>query len=91
MGSCFSDLSPKVSLSGLKSRLLFFVGDASLSSVCAFTNLCVPFLMLLILVGSSAGTRSQHKALSFRVGRSQANVAPIPDQSQTLYHDLSSN
>ena len=52
------DLCPKVSLGVLRSRLLFFVGDAALSFDCAFSNLSAPSLKLMILVRNSAGTVS---------------------------------
>ena len=41
-----------------RSRLLFFVGDATLSFDCASPNLSDPSLRLLIFVRNSAGTVS---------------------------------
>ena len=88
-GSC-----PRVSLGVLRSRLLFFVGDASPPFDCALSNLSDPPLMLMILVRNSAGTRpelcrnTRHTRLLF--GTRQANFAPHPDRSQTLSHDGSS-
>ena len=57
-GSWFADLWPEVPLGVSRSRLLFSVGDATLSFVFAFTNLAVPFLALMILLRNSDGTVS---------------------------------
>ena len=84
---CF-DSCPVVLLCVLRSRLLFFVGDASLSLECAFSNLSD-----LWCWWSWWGTRPELVTWDTsvrRLGKISTNFFPLPGQSHTTSHDSSS-
>ena len=82
-----SDLCIEVSLGVLRSRLLLFVGDASLSFDAALTNLSAPSSNVDDPgeeLGRDCGVTQDSSVRS--LFKNRANFAPLPDQLQTLNH-----